>query len=330
MNIRPQDVKGETILISPLNWGLGHATRLVPLIRQLLPANEIIVAGEHPSVNILRKEFPNLFVEELTGEPFSFDEDFFSIRGQIKFANRLFSTIKEDKAICDTLTQKHNVTLVISDNRYGFYSTAAKNILITHQLHPVTPYGKIAGKVAAIVVKRLLKPFDTIWIPDDEKINLAGNLDTLLCKKCVMIGILSRLNNKTTECNKKYDYGVIISGPEPARTVFERKVLEFFLDKNVSVVIAGGKKDMSFGTGNIDYVGLASREEMETIINCSDKIIARAGYSTIMDLWKMNKKAVLIPTPKQTEQEYLAKYLSKKHPEQFIFLQEKDLYLLQV
>ena len=327
MCLLPANIKGKKVVVSPLNWGLGHATRLIPIVETLIAnGNEVILAGEKPSIDILAQRFDACKVIVFEDKPFKFDENFFSIAGQINFVKTLRQRIKADRQSAESIAQETGAAVIVSDNRYGFYSPSTYNIIVTHQLRPLSPYGKIANKVAARIAKRLLKPFDCIWLPDDERVELAGKLAWPAYEKVKPVGVLSRFCNwETPVCDEFFDVGVIISGPEPARSKLEKRIVNYFSEVPVKSIVAGGKYGPDFKVGNMTYKGWATDNDLKKIIYCSNKIVVRSGYSTIMDLWCAGKNAVLIPTPRQTEQEYLAKYLSKKYPQRFTFLPEDEL-----
>ena len=327
MCLLPADIKGKKVVVSPLNWGLGHATRLIPVVETLLANdNEIILAGEKPSIDILALRFNACKVIVFDDGPFKFDENFFSVAGQVNFVKTLRQRIKADRQRSERIAQETGAGIIVSDNRYGFFSSLTYNIIVTHQLRPLSPYGKIADKVAARIAKSLLKPFDSIWLPDDENVKLAGKLAWPVYDNVKPVGVLSRFcNAELPVCDEFFDVGVIISGPEPARTKYEKRIVKYFSEAPVKSIVAGGRHGPDFKVWNMTYKGLATDDDFKKIIYCSNKIVVRSGYSTIMDLWCAGKSAVLVPTPRQTEQEYLAKYLSEKYPQRFTFLPEDEL-----
>jgi hypothetical protein len=327
MCLLPDNIKAQRVIVSPLNWGLGHATRLVPIVEVLEKnGNDVVIAGERPSIDVLRQHFPERKIFEFDDSPFEFDEKFFSLQGQLKFVKILRKKIKADKARAEKLARETGAQVIISDNRYGFFSSLTSNIIITHQLNPLSPYGKFADKVAGYITRKLLKPFDCVWVPDAPEVRLSGKLAwEAKFNKAKSIGILSRFNGKNSfDCDENFDVGIIISGPEPSRTIFEKKVVSYFSQIPVKSIVAGGKQRDAFEVGGMKYIGFASYSEVSEIINCSNRVVVRAGYSTIMDIWSAGKNAILVPTPHQTEQEYLAKYLSTKYPHRFTFLSEDD------
>ena len=330
----PRKIIGKTIIISPLNWGLGHASRIVPIIDLLKNNNKVIIAGEHPSLEFLQNRFPYLEFYEIGKTSFSFSPNFFQPTNLIRFYKYIKKTIEEEKIQAENLSNRLNADIIISDNRYGFYDKNKTSIIITHQLTLKTPFGTIFDIATRSVIKNFLKHFDEIWIPDNLQIKLAGNLSkNYIGKKAKYIGILSRFCLKssikeTTE--KKYKFCIILSGPEPSRSILEKKIIETVSNiKYKTIIIAGNtKRKVSFNSGNIEYLSLADDKTLLDALKDSENIIITAGYSSIMDMFCLKKKVFLIPTPKQTEQEYLAKYLSKKNPSMYTYLSEQNLHIL--
>ena len=318
-----RNIENKTIIISPLNWGLGHASRIIPLINELRNKNKIIIAGEPPSLTFLKKRFSGITFFETKNITFSFHNNFFKINNLVKFYSTLVNSIENDKRTATELAVNFKADMIISDNRYGFYSEHTENIIITHQLMLKTPWGKVFDEISRIITKKFLSPFDEIWIPDNSKINLSGQLSkNHFGSKAKYIGILSRFcdtEHITHSQPSKYEYCILLSGPEPARSIVEKRIITFLQSTNKKCIIIAGNthQNINFSNGLITYLSIADDNEILEAINTSEKIITTAGYSTIMDLYCLKRNAILIPTPKHTEQEYLAKYLSKRCPKQF-------------
>lgn len=311
----------KTILVCPLDWGLGHATRCIPLIYKLIKFNcKVIIGAAGKQKIILQQEFPNLFFIELKGYEVEYSKKgimAFKILSQLP---KIKKSIDSEHRWLDTVVEKYNIDIVISDNRYGLWSKKIKSILMTHQLFVKAPIGE------GFIEKQLWKYFDKfneIWIPDVEfGLNLSGDLShkKKLPEKFKFIGLLSRFSlidvSISTKVNDyKFDFMAIVSGPEPQRTTFENEIIQQSEQSNLKGVILRGMPDEEI-TSNTNtnltvFNHLNSQEFLKYIIS-SKIIISRSGYSTLMDLAVLNKKAVLIPTPGQTEQEYLAKFHSKK------------------
>jgi predicted glycosyltransferase len=155
-----------------------------------------------------------------------------------------------------------------------------------------------------------IKKYNECWIPDtDGDPNLTGNLGHLKKSELNLkyIGPLSRMRKKDTP--KQYDLMIILSGPEPQRTLLEEKLqAEITRYKGEIVFIKGivEKTQTKQQIKNVTYYNFMNTKQLEQTFNESDLVLCRSGYTTVMDLAKLGKKAFFIPTPGQYEQEYLA------------------------
>lgn len=303
-----------TILYGVLNWGLGHASRSVPVIRSLSDSGyEVVIASDGDSLKMLRKEFPLLNYEIITG--YNVTYPFRSI-----MLNILLNSFKISRAMfceyikLDKMIDKYKPAVIISDNRYGFRSRRTRSVMLCHQM---TVYHKnsIISYLANMMNRFLLNRFDEVWIPDfSGNKSLAGKLSDLgFSVEHHYIGPLSRL--KKDKHQMEYDIAIVLSGPEPQRTYFEKILIDQLKNCKQKAILVRGvitdrEKTKSFN--NIDIIDFANTEEMDLILNSSKLLIARSGYSTVMDVASLGIKAVFIPTPGQTEQEYLAQYLKEK------------------
>ncbi|MDF2437368.1 MAG: glycosyl transferase family 28 [Bacteroidota bacterium] len=302
------------ILICPLDWGLGHATRCIPIIRELLENGlHVVIAGEGRSLELLKTEFPSLAFIELHGYNITYPEKGSMILKMLFSIPKLIHGIKQEHQAIQKIVIENKIDVVISDNRYGCYASGVKNIFVTHQLMIKAPFleGLIHNKILSYI-----KYFDECWIPDNETAPfLSGDLSHKykLSNHAYFIGPLSRFS-KINEV-KKFDITVIISGPEPQRTIFEKLIIAQIKKTDLKTLIVQGKpeeKEEFQRKKNIFVIPHLNSRELESAILASDIVISRSGYSTIMDLAILNKKAIFIPTPGQTEQEYLAEYLKEK------------------
>lgn len=234
----------------------------------------------------------------------------------IKQLKKFKKIIKEEKKIANKIALKYHIDVVISDNRYGFHGSSTKNIFICHQTKIKT--SKIVQPFINYINQRLIDKFDYCWIPDvDDKSNFSGSLSETNSAKSLKIGILSRFKNKIQLKPKyKYKFIAIISGPEPQRTIVEKKIISEFSKLNDRCAIINGKIKNDFkdknSFNNIDRFSHQGKEAFIELISDSETLICRSGYSSVMDLSILQKQAILIPTPGQTEQEYLAKYHYQK------------------
>lgn len=212
------------------------------------------------------------------------------------------------------IIKKHNIDVVISDNRFGLWCRSVKSIYITHQIMIKCPKHLVKlEKVLYKIHKWIINKYSECWIPDFEGTpNLSGDLSHKYAvpKNTIFIGPLSRISHANTNDILDFDVLFLLSGPEPQRTVFEEIITKSILNTDRKIAIIRGITDQDKDLNVSHYViNYANNNELEKTIRRSKLIISRSGYSTIMDLAAMSKKAVFIPTPGQTEQEYLAEYL---------------------
>ncbi len=305
------------ILVAPLNWGIGHATRCIPIINALLENNyEPIIASDGASLELLRKEFPKLIFLPLTGYNIKYAKNSRFFKWVLfKQSKKIYKAIIAEKKQIDRIVDEFNLSGIISDNRFGVRSDRVPSVFITHQLHVLSGN---TSKATSKVHQQFLKKFDTVWVPDFEKEpNLSGKLGHLFSKekelKAIYIGPLSRMVKKTVE--KKYDIMVLLSGPEPQRQLLEEKLLKELKDYEGEILFVKGKietKQTTLKVNQFTIYNFMTSHDLEVAINSSKLIISRSGYTTIMDLAALEKQVFFIPTPGQSEQEYLAESLLLK------------------
>jgi UDP:flavonoid glycosyltransferase YjiC (YdhE family) len=293
---------------------LGHATRCIPIINALLKANfEPVLASDGDTLLLLQREFPLLQSVELPSYNIRYPKNGKNLR--FKLLSQLPSTIsaiKRERKIVSKFIDKENIAGIISDNRFGVFSKKVPSVYITHQLNV------LSGKTTFITSKihqQLIKKFDECWVPDLEgNQNYSGTLGHLKKHHLNLkyIGILSRFQPKELEI--KYDLLLLLSGPEPQRTLLENNLLLELKGYKGKILMVRG---VFYATeinaaSNFHIVNYLLANELEEAINQSNLVISRSGYSTIMDLAALGKKAFFIPTSGQFEQEYLAKILQEK------------------
>ena len=305
--------KSQHVLIAPLNWGLGHATRCIPIIKSLLRNDfEVTIATDGRALKLLQQEFPNLKVITLPSYDIRYGSNnmILNIAFQIP---KILNAIWKEKKMIKRIVEKVKPDIIISDNRYGCISKKTKNVFLTHQVNIIIPIN-ILEKPVNFINQKLINKFDECWIPDFEgEKSLAGKLSTSdKIKKPIYLGILSRMQKIPS--SKKYDIIAIISGPEPQRTRFENQILkELKRSEKRSLVVSGKPEQMDQNqiTKNLEVVSFLNSNELNKAIAGSEIVVCRSGYSSIMDLIKLKKQAILVPTPGQTEQEYLASRLTQ-------------------
>lgn len=304
-----------------MNWGLGHATRCVPIIKGLLDLgqNPIIAADKAP-LSFLQKAFPELEIIKLPG----FDPIYSKGNSQVfKLLTSLptaFSDFKKEHHDIESIVKDYNIDAVISDNRFGCWSKNAHSVFMTHQLHIQTPsLFKWTYPLINKINNSYIKHYDELWIPDNEdEPSLSGILahpaDVKI--KTSYIGLLSRFSTAIQEDEKDIDYLVILSGPEPQRSIFENIIVKQANEVEGRIVVLRAKPNQNDSPYNIPenvtFFNHADDDFFIELISKSKNIICRGGYSSLMDLISLNRNAYLVPTPGQTEQEYLADYLTKK------------------
>lgn len=307
------------ILVVPLDWGLGHATRDIPLIREILNAGcEVVIAAEGKHAALLQQEFPELTMLSLPGYRIQYAQKGwffgFKIMQQIP---KILNAIKFEQNWLQQVVTEHHIDAVISDNRFGLYHSKIPTVIISHQLLIKTPFGGIIEKVLQDINYKYIRKYSACWIPDYAgSNNLSGILahPKVLPPNTTYLGCLSRFVNRPN-VPKQYDLLVLISGPEPQRSNLEKMVLEQVKSLPISALIVSGKPgtpEKQQITPRIQQVNHLNASELNEAMLASGMVLSRSGYTTLMDLVKLNKKAILIPTPGQSEQVYLGKFLMEK------------------
>jgi hypothetical protein len=312
------------ILVAPLDWGIGHATRCVPIIRMLQSKGAVVtIAAAGRPLDFLKGIFPDVRFAEAPGFRVTYPSTGSMALKMAWSAPRLLAGILHEHRWLERYISEHGVDAVISDNRFGFWSRYVPSIYLTHQVLIRMPKGMAFLEVLSYRAHGLfIKKYSECWIPDFEgEKNLSGDLSHRYARpaNAFFIGPLSRFINVAGETNKETmvpgpDLLVMLSGPEPQRSILEKIILaEVERNPGLTTVILRGipgeENDGEPKAGLMVHSHLSDREIAE-LIRTSRHIVCRPGYSTIMDLASMGRTAILVPTPGQTEQEYLAGYLS--------------------
>lgn len=313
------NISSKRVLVAPLDWGLGHATRCVPIIKELETQGFVVLIGaEKGSAAVLQKEFPHLKILPLQGYRVSYSKKkkYFFAKMLIQFT-KIYAAIRHEKKWLQNVIEEYKIDIVISDNRYGLYNTKCYNIFITHQLFIKTGNGFTERFVQKINYHYINK-FNECWVPDvDGNKNLAGELShPLIMPKISVkyIGILSRF--KRLDCEKNIDLLVMLSGPEPQRTMLEEILLKQLKKIKLKIVLLRGlpstRNEIYSENKFVEIINHLPANDLNKLLCSANIVVARSGYSTIMDIAVLQQQSIIIPTPGQTEQEYLAKYLSEK------------------
>jgi len=305
----------KNILVAPLNWGLGHATRCIPIIRALEENGFTpILASDGIALEMLRKEFPHLKTLELPSYEIEYPKKGSNFKWKmLRNMPTIIESVLKEKKLIKKWVKEHSLTGIVSDNRLGVFNKKVPSVFITHQLNVLT--GNTTW-ITSKIHQQIIKKYHQCWIPDFEgKPNLTGKLGHLKNPdhKIRYIGPLSRFEK--TEIPKKYDLMVILSGPEPQRGILKEKLKKSILKFEGKTIFITGKIDSQQQTeqvGNITFYNFMTSDQLQKAFNESEKVLCRSGYTTIMDLSVLGKKAFFIPTPGQYEQEYLAKKLKKE------------------
>lgn len=318
------------VLICPLDWGLGHATRCIPIIHELFALGfEVIIAAEGSILDLLKKEFPLSLFLSLPGYNIKYAQTKRKLKWKLFFQipKIVLSIIRENLWLSNIIEQ-YGIGTVISDNRFGLFNTKITSIYITHQLE-IKSGNFIIDRILQRLHYFFINKFNFCWVPDCEFKGLGGELShpARLPNNTKYIGPLSRFINHNKP--KVYDIIIIISGPEPQRSIFENLIIKeaFNLPGKILLIrgTTNGRRLKVFE--NCEIMDLVPGLELNTLIEMSSVVICRSGYTSVMDLSKLKKKAILIPTPGQTEQEYLAKYLMVNN--YFLSIQQSDLFQLK-
>ena len=342
-------------LVAPLNWGLGHASRCVPLIQRLLDeGHEVILGGDGESLTLLRRHFPKLRYTYLAPLNLRYSAGKSQVWAMLKALPKLLIWSIKDHLMLQSLLREEHIDCIISDNRFGLYLTAKRSnspkdgpasnsetVYITHQLHIKLPKGwRWAERIASRLHARVYTHYNKVWVPDYEDFakSLAGELShpqlsIINYQFSILnyIGPLSRFSLTETRSDHEtdqqrsgltgeaglFDVVAVLSGLEPQRTALEKEIIARYQNTKEQVLIVQGlmhRPSTRIKRANLTIVPTMGDAELMAAMKGAKHIIARSGYSTIMDLEALGVmgKAELIPTPGQTEQEYLAFWLQNR------------------
>ncbi len=322
------------VFVAPLDWGLGHTTRCIPIINYLIRNHcTVIIGSEGKAYTLLKAEFPEVECIHLKGYRVLYSNSKrllpFKILCQLP---KIIRSIYKEHRWLKKIIEEHHIDAVISDNRFGLHNKNIPCVFITHQLGIKGPYNWIERMMQHVNYKHI-NNFSACWIPDFEgEPNLAGGLShpvTLPTTPIRYLGALSRLQS-ISSIQRKYDVLIILSGPEPQRSIAEQQLLPMAATHKSPVLFVRGLP----GSTNIPEVPAHIRIEnhlssgdLSIAFQQSDYIVSRAGYTTIMDIVKLKKKSIVIPTPGQTEQEYLGHHLQQQ--QLCVCMQQHDFNLQQ-
>ena len=278
----------------------------------------MLVACDDRSKAILEKEFTSISFLSLKGYRvrYSASKRLLALK-IIQQLPKILLSIRREHAWLQQIIRSYKIDLVISDNRFGLYSNQCTCVFITHQLDIQVPFQWMQNCIR-LINYRFINRFSACWVPDYAgNFSIAGKLSHPAQMPAVpvqYIGPLTRLA-KQEAGEKKYDWVILLSGPEPQRSLLEQKFIEVLVTIPATVLLVRGLPESNEELqvpGNCVCMNYLGGEELEQAVAHAAFVISRSGYTTVMELLYLQKKAVFIPTPGQTEQEYLAKHLMQQ------------------
>lgn len=317
-------VESMKILVAPLDWGLGHATRCIPIIRQAIrDGHEVHVACEDNPARILTHEFTQIKHHQLKGIQVKYSSKLPMFVSMLLQLPQLIYAVYSEHTQIKLIQSNENFDCIISDNRFGVWSKNCHNIYMTHQITIATPHPfKILEPLTRLGHRLLYGNFQELWIPDsppDHPNHLAGYLSKSNESRSKYLGNLSRFTAPQNQGAKTYDLMLSLSGPEPLRTEFENILQTILTNKNLKICVLRGlpqnegqSQTFSIEGNDVDVFYHLQSEDFKEILLSSTLVISRSGYSSLMDYQALGISALIIPTPGQTEQEYLSDELSKQ------------------
>ena len=301
------------ILVAPLDWGLGHASRCVPIAKALEKEGyEVVFAASGRPLELLIQEFPKNDFIKLEGYNISYPKNGQMALSMLSQLFKIWKGIRQEHKQLQQIIDDYNIDGVISDNRYGLYSKKVPCIFVTHQLQIQSP---ILSETLQKINFNYIQKFDECWVPDSDTHQLSGQLSKANNSpfKCQYIGALSRF--ESLEKTEELDILAIVSGPEPQRSMFEELLRKQLIASKFKAVLVLGKteENKEEEIGNLKVISHLNAKSLNQQMVNANVVISRSGYSTVMDIAKLHKKAIFVPTPGQTEQLYLAKYFYDKN-----------------
>lgn len=309
----------EHILLAVLDWGLGHASRCVPLIEQWQKeGHQVTIASADKALAFLKASVSGVAYLELPAYAVRYPTPSMVVNMAWQ-SPRLWKVVRQEQGLVQAYAVAKQVTQIVSDGRFGCYCPGLRNIWLAHQLHIQHPFGLLSRGMNSVYHAYIRRCFHEVWVPDWEGADgLAGALsEPIAGLPHRYLGPLSRFAEKApkTESSTQYHWLALLSGPEPQRTRLEEEITELLLTQNKPALIIRGVPGetvihkISTQVSTVDWLLGA---ELQQQIDRSKQLICRSGYSTLMDAYYWQKPLLLIPTPGQTEQEYLAQYWAQK------------------
>ena len=322
-------MSAKRILVAPLDWGLGHATRCVPVIRALLEAGATpVLAADGGPLSLLQQEFPSLEHHRFPGYGITYPKEGRGMAWHFLLqAPGILQRIKQEQQELHKLIVDLSLDGVISDNRFGLYTDQVPCVYMTHQVHIQAP---AFGKSLYRMHRKYISRYSQWWLPDDNELQLSGALGhrTPQPENGHRVGLLSRFAEQEQRSTQKHVLA-ICSGPEPQRSFFEEAIIKQagFIQQPL-IILRGlpAETDLPLVPDGVRVHNHLPTGEFQRLMESASLIICRPGYSTLMDLSVLGKRALLVPTPGQTEQEYLGSELQKKEAALVVSQSELNLY----
>lgn len=314
MNIPPRSSKPR-ILVAPLDWGLGHAARCIPVIHTLQKQGaDVLLAAAGPSAFLLQTEFPELPLLSLPGYGITYGNTRWgTFAALVRQLPKLLHAIKREEVWLRETVDRDKIQAVLSDNRYGLHHPGIPSIFVTHQLQIKTPLYLTDGLLQKQTYQYIEK-FNACWIPDySEAPNLAGALSHPMRFPKVPVRYISPLARfALSEPVLTHYLLILLSGPEPQRSLLEERLLQqtkLFQTPILFVRGLPGHTGLPPVPYHVTIVNHLPAATLQKAIEAAQFVVGRCGYSTVMEMLALQKKCIFVPTPMQTEQEYLARHL---------------------
>jgi hypothetical protein len=338
-----QPARSPLVLVAPLNWGLGHATRCIPIIHTLQRLGcEVMIASDGASRSLLVEEFPLLthISSPHTTIRYSRHKWLFGW-AMLLLLPRFWLQLKQEQRWVRTIATRYHLDAIIADNRYGLAHPSVPSVIITHQLGILTGWGHFLDRRIQQMIYRYIHRFQQVWVPDiAQEPSMAGVLSHPALLPAIptqYIGLLNRLSPTPPEtAAESASLLVLLSGPEPQRSLLEKIILDQAISYKGPLIVARGlpapvNEDTSstqleqtkcisptslallYGISNIKIYDHLGADELQALLPTVSYIICRSGYTTLMEMIPLRKKLLLIPTPGQPEQTYLAHHADHQH-----------------
>lgn len=302
---------GARILVAPLDWGLGHSTRCIPIIRRMMGHGAVpIIGADAGPLALLRREFPDLEHVRIPGIHVRYSKGNSQLWSMARQFPEMVRIVRSERAAFDRIRVAYQLDAVISDQRFGLRSPDLPSVLITHQVFPFTPIAQ--GALRRVNLHHMAR-FDRCWIVDEpDAPGLAGELShgRNVPSNARYIGTVSRMTPASmSSMPQRYRIVAVISGPEPQRSMLDAALTEQLQHIPGHHLLVRGLPNESNTQryGRLTCIPHINGDELASFLSNAELVVSRSGYTTLMDLAALGKSALVIPTPGQAEQEYLGR-----------------------